>query len=51
MPIVDDAIAHLFWRGVAPAEIKEMRVSELRYWRDLSKHLADTEAKAMRNGH
>jgi hypothetical protein len=41
-------IGALFYRGVAPSEIKEMPFRELEYWSDWHETISDTEARAMK---
>ncbi len=40
-------MGHLFYRGVAPSEIKAMGWKELAYWVEWSKKISETEAKAL----
>lgn len=40
-------MGQLFYRRVAPSEIKAMNYPELRYWADWSERISEEEKKAM----
>ena len=47
---VDLAIAHAYWRGVAPSEIKEMDFEEIRYWQRISESIVNAEIEGIEAG-
>lgn len=48
MPQIDGFAGHLFYRGVAPSEIKAMSFGDLRYWAGHSLRIDQEHSKAIK---